>query len=143
MKSDLNRFLKAQEKDFENAMAEIKSGKKESHWMWYVFPQIKGLGFSQMSIYYSIQDIKEAKDYLDHPILGSRLKDITLEVLALKENNATRVFGIPDNLKLKSSMTLFASVDTSDDNIFVKVLQKFFNGEFDEKTIDLIKNSKS
>jgi uncharacterized protein (DUF1810 family) len=111
--------------------------------MWYVFPQIKGLGFSQMSIYYSIQDIKEAKDYLDHPILGSRLKDITLEVLALKENNATRVFGIPDNLKLKSSMTLFASVDTSDDNIFVKVLQKFFNGEFDEKTIDLIKNSKS
>jgi uncharacterized protein (DUF1810 family) len=143
MKSDLNRFLNAQEKDFENAMAEIKSGKKESHWMWYVFPQIKGLGFSQMSIYYSIQDIKEAKDYLDHPILGSRLKDITLEVLALKENNATRVFGIPDNLKLKSSMTLFASVDTSDDNIFVKVLQKFFNGEFDEKTIDLIKNSKS
>jgi uncharacterized protein (DUF1810 family) len=143
MKSDLNRFLKAQEKDFENAMAEIKSGKKESHWMWYVFPQIKGLGFSQMSIYYSIQDIKEAKDYLDHPILGSRLKDITLEVLALKENNATRVFGIPDNLKLKSSMTLFASVDTSDDNIFVKVLQKFFKGEFDEKTIDLIKNSKS
>lgn len=143
MKSDLNRFLNAQEKDFENALAEIKSGKKESHWMWYVFPQIKGLGFSQMSIYYSIQDIKEAKDYLDHPILGSRLKDITLEVLALKENNATRVFGIPDNLKLKSSMTLFASVDTSDDNIFVKVLQKFFNGEFDEKTIDLIKNSKS
>jgi uncharacterized protein (DUF1810 family) len=143
MKTDLNRFLNAQEKDFENAMAEIKSGKKESHWMWYVFPQIKGLGFSQMSIYYSIQDIKEAKDYLDHPILGSRLKDITLEVLALKENNATRVFGIPDNLKLKSSMTLFASVDTSDDNIFVKVLQKFFNGEFDEKTIDLIKNSKS
>jgi uncharacterized protein (DUF1810 family) len=142
MKSDLNRFLKAQEKDFENALAEIKSGKKESHWMWYIFPQIKGLGFSQMSIYYSIQNIKEAKDYLDHPILGSRLKEITLEVLTLKENNATRVFGIPDNLKLKSSMTLFASVNTSDDNIFEKVLQKFFKGQFDEKTIDLIKNSK-
>jgi uncharacterized protein (DUF1810 family) len=142
MKTDLNRFLNAQEKDFENALAEIKSGKKESHWMWYIFPQIKGLGFSQISIYYSIQDIKEAKDYLDHPILGSRLKEITLEVLALQENNATRVFGIPDNLKLKSSMTLFASVETTYDNIFVKVLQKFFNGEFDEKTIDLIKNSK-
>jgi uncharacterized protein (DUF1810 family) len=142
MKTDLNRFLNAQEKDFKNALAEIKSGKKESHWMWYIFPQIKELGFSQMSIYYSIQNIKEAKDYLDHPILGSRLKEITLEVLALQENNATRVFGNPDNLKLKSSMTLFASVDTSDDNIFEKVLQKFFKRQFDEKTIDLIKNSK-
>ena len=142
MKSDLNRFLKAQEKDFANALAEIKSGKKESHWMLYIFPQIRGLGYSQMSIYYSIQNIKEAKDYLDHPILGSRLKEITFEVLALKENNATRVFGIPDNHKLKSSMTLFASVNNSDDNIFEKVLQKFFKGQFDEKTIDLIKNSK-
>jgi uncharacterized protein (DUF1810 family) len=122
MKTDLNRFLKAQEKDFENALAEIKSGKKESHWMWYIFPQIK--------------------DYLNHPILSSRLKEITLEVLALEENNATRVFGIPDNFKLKSCMTLFASIDTSDDNIFLKVLQKFFKGQFDEKTIDLIKNSK-
>jgi uncharacterized protein (DUF1810 family) len=142
MKTDLNRFLNAQEKDFENALAEIKSGKKESHWMWYIFPQIKGLGYSQMSIYYSIQNIKEAKDYLNHPILGSRLKEITLEVLALNENNATRVFGIPDNLKLKSSMTLFASVDTSTDKIFEKVLQNFFKGQFDEKTIDLLKNSK-
>ena len=88
------------------------------------------------------ENIKEAKDYLDHPILGSRLKEITFEVLALKENNATRVFGIPDNHKLKSSMTLFASVNNSDDNIFEKVLQKLFKGQFDEKTIDLIKNSK-
>ena len=138
MKSDLNRFLNAQEKDFENAMAEIKSGKKESHWMWYVFPQIKGLGFSQMSIYYSIQDIKEAKDYLDHPLLGSRLKDITLEVLALKENNATRVFGIPDNLKLKSSMTLFALVDSSEEKIFKNVIDNFFDGQLDDKTLYLL-----
>lgn len=139
MDNDLNRFLKAQENDYEQALSEIKSGRKRSHWMWYIFPQYKGLGFSETSKHYSIQDLNEARDYLKHPILGSRLKQITNELLLIDENNANKIFGSPDDLKLKSSMTLFVSVDTSEEKPFNKVLDKFFNGRFDEKTLNLIK----
>lgn len=139
MDNDLNRFLKAQENDYEQALSEIKSGRKRSHWMWYIFPQYKGLGFSETSKHYSIQDLNEARDYLNHPILGSRLKQITNELLLIDENNANKIFGSPDDLKLKSSMTLFVSVDTSEEKPFNKVLDKFFNGRFDEKTLNLIK----
>ena len=138
MVNNLNRFLEAQEKDYDQALSEIKSGKKRSHWMWYIFPQYKGLGQSETSKYYAIQDLNEARDYLMHPILGSRLKEITNALLLVTENNANTIFGSPDDMKLKSSMTLFASVDTSDEKPFIKVLNKFFKGHFDKKTQDLI-----
>ena len=138
MEQLLNRFLIAQENSFEDALSEIKSGRKRSHWMWYIFPQYKGLGFSETSKYYSINSLDEAKRYLNHPILGERLKLITNELLILNENNANKVFGSPDDLKLKSSMTLFAAVETSDENIFNAVLDKFYNGQTDRKTINLI-----
>lgn len=139
MEQDLNRFIKAQENSYEEALSEIKSGRKRSHWMWYIFPQYKGLGFSETSKYYSIKDLDEARKYLKHPILGERLKLITNELLALNENNANKVFGSPDDLKLKSSMTLFAAIETSEENIFNAVLDKYFNGQTDNKTLTLIK----
>jgi uncharacterized protein (DUF1810 family) len=139
MEQDLNRFIKAQENSFAEALSEIKSGRKRSHWMWYIFPQFKGLGFSETSKYYSIKDLDEAERYLSHPILGERLKLITKELLILNENNANKVFGSPDDLKLKSSMTLFATIDTSEENIFNAVLDKFFDGQNDNKTLTLIK----
>lgn len=139
MEQDLNRFIKAQENSYEEALSEIRSGRKRSHWMWYIFPQFKGLGFSETSKYYSIKDLDEAKRYLNHPILGERLKLITKELLALNENNANKVFGSPDDLKLKSSMTLFAAINTSEENTFIAVLDKYFNGQTDNKTLTLIK----
>lgn len=139
MDDNLNRFLKAQENEYDQALSEIKSGRKRSHWMWYIFPQYKGLGFSETSKFYSIQDFNEARAYLMHPILGSRLREITNELLMIAENNANNIFGSPDDMKLKSSMTLFGSVDTSGEKPFLKVLDKFFKGHFDKKTLDLIK----
>jgi uncharacterized protein (DUF1810 family) len=139
MEQDLNRFIKAQGNSYDEALSEIKSGRKRSHWMWYIFPQYKGLGFSETSKYYSIKDLDEARRYLKHPILGERLKLITNELLALNENNANNVFGSPDDLKLKSSMTLFAAIETSEENIFNAVLDKYFNGQTDNKTLTLIK----
>lgn len=139
MEQDLNRFIKAQGNSYDEALSEIKSGRKRSHWMWYIFPQYKGLGFSEISKYYSIKDLDEARRYLKHPILGERLKLITNELLALNENNANNVFGSPDDLKLKSSMTLFAAIETSEENIFNAVLDKYFNGQTDNKTLTLIK----
>lgn len=139
MEQDLSRFIKAQDSSYEEALSEIKSGRKRSHWMWYIFPQYKGLGFSEASKYYSINDLDEAKRFLNHPILGERLKLITKELLILNENNANKVFGSPDDLKLKSSMTLFATIDTSEENIFNAVLDKYFAGQNDNKTLTLIK----
>lgn len=139
MKDELNRFIKAQERDFEQALSEIKAGRKVSHWMWYIFPQFKGLGFSETSKFYSIQSLKEAMEYLNHPILGSRLRQITNELILLNENDAYKIFGSPDDLKLKSSMTLFSAIDNSEEKLFKKVLEKYFNGEPDNKTIGLMK----
>jgi uncharacterized protein (DUF1810 family) len=138
MEQNLKRFIKAQENSFETALYEIKSGRKRSHWMWYIFPQFNGLGYSETSKYYSIKNLMEAEEYLNHPILGLRLKLITEELLALNENSANIIFGNPDDLKLKSSMTLFAIIDNSDENIFKLVLDKFFNGKSDQKTLALI-----
>jgi uncharacterized protein (DUF1810 family) len=106
--------------------------------MWYIFPQFNGLGYSETSKYYSIKNLMVAEEYLNHPILGLRLKLITEELLALNENSANIIFGNPDDLKLKSSMTLFAIIDNSDENIFKLVLDKFFNGKSDQKTLALI-----
>ena len=139
MEKDLSRFIKAQENSYEEALSEIKSGRKKGHWMWFIFPQFKGLGFTETSNYYSIKDLDEAKRYLSHPILGERLKLITKELLALNENNPNKVFGSPDDLKLKSSMTLFAVIDASQENIFNAALDKLFNGQTDHNTLTLIK----
>ena len=136
MKNDLERFLKAQDKDYEQALKEIKKGRKTSHWIWYIFPQIAGLGFSSTSKYYSIKDKNEAIEYLKNNTLKHRLIEICEALLSLESDDATYVMGYPDDLKLKSSMTLFSEV--SDIDVFKKVLDKFYNGEKDETTISLL-----
>jgi len=136
----LERFVKAQDKSYRDALSELKSGRKRSHWMWYIFPQIKGLGFSEMAKYYAIENIKEAEDYLVHPVLGKRLIEIALVLLELDENNANKVFGHPDDMKLKSSMTLFANVNRTN-SVFIKILDKYFDGEQDTATLRIIDNS--
>ena len=136
----LERFLSAQERDYEIAISEIRSGRKQSHWMWYIFPQIQGLGYSSMAQFYAIKDREEAVAYLKHPVLGKRLVEISEALLNLRENDARKVMGYPDDLKLKSSMTLFYAI--SDKEIFRAVLEKFFDGELDKKTLDIINCSK-
>lgn len=136
MKNDLERFLKAQEKDYEHALNEIKNGRKTGHWIWYIFPQIAGLGFSSTSKYYSIKDKNEAIEYLKNKTLKNRLIEICEALLSLESDDATYVMGYPDDLKLKSSMTLFNEV--SDIDVFKKVLDKFYKGEKDEMTISLL-----
>ncbi|MGI8635585.1 MAG: DUF1810 domain-containing protein [Segetibacter sp.] len=138
--NNLTRFIKAQESDYEIALSEIKSGRKQSHWMWYIFPQIQGLGFSETSKYYAIKDISEAEEFLKHPVLGKRLIEICNELLKLPSNDANRIFGSPDDLKLKSSMTLFGSLETNP--VFQQVLDKFFNGTKDNKTLNIIEQHK-
>lgn len=134
---DLQRFIDAQEADFDTALAEIKNGRKRSHWMWYIFPQLRGLGSSDTSRYYGIQSIDEAESYINHPVLGQRLIEMCLALLQLKSDNANEIFGSPDDLKLRSSMTLFASLPDAYP-VFQSVLEKFFNGEADDKTLRLI-----
>lgn len=136
----LERFLSAQERDYEIAISEIRSGRKRSHWMWYIFPQIQGLGYSSMAQFYAIKDREEAVAYLKHPVLGKRLVEISEALLNLRENDARKVMGYPDDLKLKSSMTLFYVI--SDKEVFRAVLDKFFDGESDKKTLDIINCSK-
>ena len=136
MKNDLERFLKAQEKDYEHALNEIKNGRKTGHLIWYIFPQIAGLGFSSTSKYYSIKDKNEAIEYLKNKTLKNRLIEICEALLSLESDDATYVMGYPDDLKLKSSMTLFDEV--SDIDVFKKVLDKFYKGEKDEMTISLL-----
>ena len=137
MAADLSRFLKAQEHDYEQALREIRSGKKRTHWMWYIFPQIQGLGFSSTAQYYAIRDLEEAKDYLAHPVLGARLKEISSALLDLEGLSASEIFGYPDDLKLRSCMTLFRMADLNEP-IFLEVLEKYYDGEPDFRTVDLV-----
>ena len=132
----LERFVKAQEKDYNNAIQEVINGRKQTHWMWYIFPQIQGLGYSETARYYAIHNLEEAAAYLQHPVLGDRLLRITSELLKL-DSSASQVFGSPDDLKLHSSMTLFAEVQDANP-LFEQVLKKFFNGRKDTKTLDLL-----
>ena len=140
-KMTLERFIKAQNNTYEEALNEIKAGKKRSHWIWFIFPQMKGLGLSHMSQFYGIENIDEAREYLAHPVLGARLVEISEALLNLQENNPAVVMGgSPDDIKLQSSMTLFAAV--SDDNsVFHRVLDKFFDGKKDSKTLEILKRS--
>ena len=136
-KQDLERFKDAQETDYKVALSEIKNGRKQSHWMWYIFPQIQGLGFSETSRYYAIKDMQEAAAFLQDPLLGSRLIQICDALLGLAGNDANKIFGSPDDLKLKSCMTLF-SVLQNTNPAFQLVLDKFFNGSKDVKTLQII-----
>ena len=133
----LKRFIDAQERDYQIALSEIQKGRKLSHWMWYIFPQIKGLGFSETSRIYAIKNKDEAGEYLNHPILGKRLIDISNALLDLDTDDAHSVFGSPDDLKLKSSMTLFSSLPGTNP-VFQSVLKKFFNGKKDDQTLTII-----
>ena len=135
--NDLKRFLEAQENDFAKALAEIRRGRKQSHWMWYIFPQIAGLGFSSTSKFYAIKDRSEAESYLAHPVLGKRLVEISNALLEINGKTANQIFGSPDDAKLKSSMTLFGALDDANP-VFRKVLDKYFNGAGDERTLGLI-----
>jgi uncharacterized protein (DUF1810 family) len=137
----LQRFLDAQQGSFEQALTEIRNGKKRTHWMWFIFPQIRGLGFSETSAFYAIRDSKEADEYIKHPVLGKRLITICGALTGLKENNANKIFGSPDDLKLKSSMTLFASLENRDP-VFLSVLEKFFNGQKDKRTLEILEQEK-
>ena len=135
----VERFISAQEYSYQTALNEIRNGKKVSHWIWYIFPQLKGLGRSYRSEYYGIENVDEAKSYLTHPILGARLLEITEALLNLNENDPLKVMGNPDDLKLKSCMTLFAYI-SEDGSIFHQVLDKYFGGRRDERTLSIIKN---
>ena len=134
---NLDRFKKAQASDYATALSEIKNGRKASHWMWYFFPQLKGLGFSSMANFYGIDGLAEAKAYIADDLLRGRLVEISEALLRVASSDAREVMGYPDDLKLKSCMTLFMEAAPEID-VFGKVLEKFFGGEKDLKTIDEI-----
>ena len=132
--NSLDRFLEAQELMYETALKEIKNGKKKSHWMWYIFPQLRGLGKSRMSYVYGINGIEEAKAYLEHPVLSARLIEITETLLAHKGKDIYDIMGDIDAMKLKSSMTLFALV-SKEHSPFHQALDSFYDGKIDENTL--------
>ena len=135
--NSLDRFVQAQTLMYSTTLREIKNGKKVSHWMWYMFPQLRGLGTSFMANMYGISGLAEAKAYLAHPVLSGRLYELCGELLKHKDKTALEIFGDIDEMKLKSSMTLFA-LTSEDYTIFDEVLENFFNGEMDEVTVKLI-----
>ena len=136
---DLSRFYKAQERDYEIALSEILAGRKQSHWMWYIFPQLKGLGHSGMADYYGINGLDEAAAYLADSVLREHLVRISSALLALETSDPKEVMGSPDDLKLKSCMTLFAAADP-DEKVFTKVLEKYYGGETDKRTEMMLKH---
>ena len=139
---DLDRFVKAQKQDYDQALSEIRNGKKVTHWSWYIFPQLKNLGSSAMSEFYGIEDLKEAKAYLDNEYLKKNLIEISQALLDLDNNDPTDILGYPDDLKVRSCMTLFYYADPNID-VFKKVIGKFYHGELDEQTILLLNPSDS
>ena len=136
--TNLKRFIDAQQTSYQTAFAEIKNGRKRSHWMWFIFPQIQGLGFSETSKFYAIKNMEEAEEFLKHPILGNRLVEISNALLGLQVNNANQIFGSPDDMKLKSCMTLFAALPDANP-VFQTVLKKFFNDVKDIQTLQILK----
>ena len=132
---NLDRFVQAQDGVFEPVLRELRSGVKIGHWMWFIFPQIRGLGRSPISIEFAISSQDEARAYLQHPVLGPRLKECTRLVLHVKGHSVGEIFGSPDDMKFRSSMTLFAQV-SPDDDIFLRALQKYFGGVPDRLTLD-------
>ena len=135
---DLERFTSAQAAIYGGVLAELRSGRKRTHWMWFIFPQIEGLGHSATTMHYAIKSIDEARAYLNHPVLGPRLRECAEAVLAIEGRTASEIFPYPDDLKLKSSMTLFAAA-SEPGSVFVRVLDKYFAGRQDERTLQLLK----
>ena len=135
--ASIERFISAQERDYATALQEVKNGRKQGHWIWYIFPQIAGLGASSTSQYYAIANMTEAKEYLANPILRARLTEISTALLELSTDNAESVFGYLDAMKVRSSMTLFKHADEGCE-IWNAVLKKFFGGQEDWRTLSLI-----
>jgi uncharacterized protein (DUF1810 family) len=133
----LQRFIEAQNPVYPQVCAELRSGQKQSHWMWFIFPQLRGLGHTQMAIKFGIASREEAEAYLQHPLLGPRLRECTRLATEVEGRSIHEILGSPDDLKFRSSMTLFASV-TSDNDIFTAALQKYFGGEFDRLTLETL-----
>ncbi len=138
---DLSRFTPAQERIYDRVLAELRSGQKRTHWIWYIFPQIDGLGHSTTTKHYAIKSTEEARQYLNHPVLGTRLLECAEAVLAVEGRSVSEIFGYPDDLKLKSSMTLFETV-ADKRSVFVRVLDKYFHGERDVRTLHLLEKLK-
>ena len=134
---DLARFVRAQERDYGQALSEIRRGQKQSHWMWYVFPQFHGLGFSPTSRRYAIKSVAEDEAYLRHPILGPRLVEIAEVAAGIEGRSAFQVFGSPDDMKLRSCATLFATVSPAG-SVFERLLARYFDGEPDSETLRLL-----
>lgn len=130
---NLSRFVEAQEDDYDYALEELKRGRKAGHWIWYVFPQIEGLGYSEMSATYSISSIDEARAYLEHPVLGARLVECTDTVLTIKGRSAEEIFGSTDTLKFRSCMTLFC-ISSEGRDVFRRALDQYFDGKMDPLT---------
>jgi len=135
----LRRFLSAQNETYARALAELKSGQKRSHWMWFIFPQIHGLGSSETARCYAIKSREEARQYLAHPVLGTRLVECARVLLGLVGRSASEIFGYPDDLKLRSCMTLFASV-AAPGSVFAQVLDKYYQGQGDARTLELLED---
>jgi uncharacterized protein (DUF1810 family) len=131
----LERFVEAQAGVMDRVFAELRSGQKRSHWMWFVFPQIRGLGSSEMALRYAISGREEARAYLDHPVLGPRLQECAGIVVGLEGRTIEEIFGYPDDLKFHSSMTLFAEAANPSEWVFEKALMKYFGGNADEATV--------
>lgn len=140
MDYNLERFKNAQAYDYGNALYEIQSGRKRSHWMWYIFPQLRGLGHSGMADYYGISCLEEARAYLADQELGPRLLEISETLMELEHKDAAKIFGFPDVLKLHSCMTLFAAVSEKN-SVFQRVLDAYYHGEKDERTLKLMKEA--
>ena len=139
--SSLERFVEAQNRMYDTALAEVRAGEKHSHWMWYIFPQVRGLGYSDMAHFYGIEGLKEASDYMAHPILSKRLIEITGELLNLPSDiSATSIFGYTDAMKLRSSMTLFSLVSIPG-SVFHKVIDRYFDGKKDDMTFEILSRS--
>ena len=134
----LQRFIDAQEMNYRSALAEITAGRKISHWMWYVFPQYAGLGFSSTSRHYAIKSLEEGATYLGHPVLGPRLRECVDALRVLTGRSAHEIFGSPDDVKLKSCMTLFAHL-SPEGSVFESVLDQYFDGHRDQKTLELLR----
>ena len=134
---DLSRFINAQEGIYDRALAELHDGLKRSHWMWYIFPQIEGLGHSPTTRRYSIKSLEEARQYLAHPVLGQRLKESAEAVLAVQGRSAADIFGHPDDWKLQSSMTLFELV-SGPESVFGRILDKYYQGKRDTRTLQIV-----
>ena len=139
----LNRFLTAQQNDYLRALTEVRNGRKVSHWMWYIFPQIDGLGRSSTAVHYAIKSRAEAVAYLNHEVLGPRLLEISRALLSVEGRTAREIFGVPDVYKLRSSMTLFDAAQADSErptSVFREVLERYYAGERDERTLELLED---